>query len=862
MTDPTERTRASLELLYSISRELAAQLELPPLLEKMLRLTIESTGAASGSILVLDTEGRPAEGAFAYGGRVEQHTAEQLAITLDRGLAGWVVRNQEPALIANTIEDQRWMQRAEGAYDQAPRSAISVPLITHQRVVGVLTLVQPEAGRMSQEDLALLTSIAEQAAVAVENARLFAAEQKRRRFASTLAEIAHIISSTLDPGQVFPRVLEQLARVVDYDSATIILFEDGRLKIAAARGFPDDQALVGVSLPTDPSSPGMRLIASRSPLVIDDVQLDEGWLKTASLQSSRMIRGWMGAPMLVQNDAVGIISVDSQKLAAYSAQQAQELTAFADQAATAVANAQLFKRNQQQLMATKALAEAARVVSASLDLGDVLQRILAQTLLAVQVEAASLALVDKRSGELEFKFVLGRGDNSIVGSRLKPGEGVAGWVAVNAQVAVVDDVTRDPRFSPRIDRQTGTLTRALACAPIMLHDEVIGVLEAINPTSAGFSEQQVELLVGIAGLAGTAISHAQLFDSTQVARSRYRGLFEGSANPILITDLAGRVTDANHSAEVLLGIGRDELLGSSMLSLLDQDPERLPATLFNLGKDQSLTYESQASAAEGQKIPVEIHVKRLDLAQQPIQQWILRDISERKQLDELREDLTSMIFHDLRSPLGNVIASLEMLSALMDSEDESLHSMLSIAMRSSRRVNRLVESLLDVGRLESGKAVLKKTPASLAELINEALVDISPVAEAKSMTIQTQIARGLPEVVVDVDMVRRVLINLIENAVKYTPAEGKIVVRVKRQQEAVVISIEDNGPGITPENQEKLFLKFSRIHHEGRPKGLGLGLAFCRLAVEKHGGKIWVTSEPGSGSTFSFKLPVSDHQEA
>jgi NtrC-family two-component system sensor histidine kinase KinB len=257
-------------------------------------------------------------------------------------------------------------------------------------------------------------------------------------------------------------------------------------------------------------------------------------------------------------------------------------------------------------------------------------------------------------------------------------------------------------------------------------------------------------------------------------------------------------------------------------------------------------------------MPVEVHIKRIDIERQPFLQWILRDISERQALDELRTDLTSMIFHDLRSPLGNVMSSLEMLQASVPTDNETVQSVLSIAMRSSRRLSRLVESLLDLGQLEAGQAVLHKESASLGAVITEAVEEVHPVAEAKGHTLRFNLARNLPDIECDVEMVRRVVINLLENAVKYTHSGGDITVSAVPTDsgDMLAVSVTDTGPGIPQRDQQAIFDKFARIHGEGRPKGLGLGLAFCRLAVEAHGGTIWVESEEGEGSTFTFTLPL------
>lgn len=848
-----ERTRASLELLYSIGRELTAQLDLGELLKRVLQLTLENIGGESGSILVLDEDGNASEGAIALGGRVLDHTAEQLAYTYERGLAGWVVEHRQAALIRDTFKDDRWAERP-GEDESDGRSAISVPLMARDRVVGVLTTSHPLVERLTEDDLTLLTAIADQAGIAVENARLFTAEQERRRFASTLQEIARTISSTLEPELVFEHVLSQLARVVEYDSASIFLVEGTGLRLVAAHGFDDEDDLIGLTIPLEAGMIDQRLIDGRVPLVVDDVQQEPGWVKSDDLPASDRIRGWIGAPLIFRDRVVGALNVDSHEPGAYGSNEVEVVSVFADHAATAVANARLFAETQRQMQATSALAEAARVVTASLDLDDVLQRILEQTVRTLDVESVSLALLDQETGELEFKVSRGGGAEEIVGFRMEPGQGIAGWVAEHGEPVAVNQVHEDPRFFPGLDQASGFRTRSVACAPILVQERLIGVLEAVNSRHHDFNSEHIDQLMGIASLAGTAIAHAQLFAETQAARERYASLFNDSIDPILITNLAGEISEANERAVEFLEYAHDDLIGKSILDLHGAATREEHPAIDEITSGGTRSYSSSVRRRDGGDVPVEVHVKRLDLDGEPFLQWILHDVSERQELDELRADLTSMIFHDLRSPLGNVMSSLEMLRTSL-ADDETLQSILSIASRSSRRLSRMVESLLDLGQLEAGQAVLHKELADLSAVVKEAVEEVRPVASAKDHELTSDLPDQDVEIEMDVDMIRRVVINLLENAIKYTRSGGKVRALVALLDDEVHVRIVDTGPGIATEDHAKLFQKFSRIHHEGRPKGLGLGLAFCRMAVEAHGGRIWVESEPGEGSSFQFALP-------
>jgi len=263
----------------------------------------------------------------------------------------------------------------------------------------------------------------------------------------------------------------------------------------------------------------------------------------------------------------------------------------------------------------------------------------------------------------------------------------------------------------------------------------------------------------------------------------------------------------------------------------------------------------------GSALPVEVYTRQVKIEDEAALQWILRDISERKLVDTLREDLAAMIYHDLRSPLANIVSSLDMLEALIPTDqDPSLRTVLSIATHSTERMQRLISSLLDINRLEAGQSITNQNATAVPQLLHEVVVAVQPMLDGKQQALSLQITDGLPAMWVDADMIRRVLINLVENATKFTPVKGAIRLQAEMDGEAVRLVVSDTGPGIPPEKREQIFEKFARLQADRFPKGLGLGLAFCRLAVQAHGGKIWVENNAEGGARFCLTLPVKPNQ--
>ena len=851
VTSPLSEQRR-LALIYQISRELSSRLKLAELMPRVLQETVRSIEAHNGSLIVLDEQNQVLYSALMLQGTLQPDPDKQLASYIQDGLAGWVLRHQQPVLVPNTDQDPRWRKAADDETAMA-KSAICVPLPGRERMVGLLTMVKSPPDSLDSQDLSLLIAIADQAGIAIENAELYAGEIRRREISNILREVAHIVNATLDLEQVLPLILEQLARVVNYDSASILLREGGTLRVAAARGYKDPGAVMKLSFSATEGYAAQAVCEKRC-VVLPDVRTAPGWTE-ASLPENAPIRSWIGAPLVAKDEAIGLLSLDCRQASSYTQADGEIAAGVAEQAATAVVNARLYAASEHRAQAMRVVAAATQIVTSTLDLDEVLRLLAQQTKDLLRVEAATIGLLE--GDRLIIREAVGGTPDQIRGTALPLGQGVAGWVAQHNQAAIVPDVRQDARFYSQIDAQTSFQTRAIACAPVRLNDQVIGIIEVLNPLGGAFDGETLNLLENLASLAGTAISHAQQVTELQAAENRFSSLFEHSIDPILITNLNGIITDANHTAVGFFGYDRKELIGLKVTTVHRIGTAFLGSDRFQqLRGGEEINYQTRITTKSGAEIPVEVHAKVIRRLGQEFIQWIQHDLSERLALEEMRSDLISMIFHDLRSPLGNILSSLDVAIASLPPEAEMVQSLLAIANRSAARLSRMVDSLLDLRRLEAGHVVLNKSQADINTLVVEAAEIVQPAAEGKGIGLQIDIPPRLPLVNLDADMIRRVIINLMDNSVKYTPEGGVVTVSARAAPAEVIVSVRDTGPGIPSDQHTRIFARFARLQRDSSPKGLGLGLTFCKLAIEAHSGKIWVESQMGHGSTFSFKLPM------
>jgi two-component system sensor histidine kinase KdpD len=227
--------------------------------------------------------------------------------------------------------------------------------------------------------------------------------------------------------------------------------------------------------------------------------------------------------------------------------------------------------------------------------------------------------------------------------------------------------------------------------------------------------------------------------------------------------------------------------------------------------------------------------------------------------EELRSAMLDALAHDLKTPLTAIKASITTLISAPPRSSQGNQELLVIIHEETERLNRTVSEAVQMARIDAGKLSLERRPQSVADLIADSVADIRP-AEATAR-ISVHIPGSLPKVDVDTDLIRHVLKQLLDNAVKYSPANEEIEISAERELDSVILTVNDHGPGVNPEEQYRIFEKFYRGRSGSRTtEGTGMGLSIAKGIVEAHGGKIWVDSNRWGGAAFSFRLRIVDGQ--
>ncbi len=346
-----------------------------------------------------------------------------------------------------------------------------------------------------------------------------------------------------------------------------------------------------------------------------------------------------------------------------------------------------------------------------------------------------------------------------------------------------------------------------------------------------------------------SIERAKIERRIKNKNSRLRDILEKSPDGFLITRKDGRVLFANHGAETILGRGREELLKRPLT--LESDTEKI--------------IETELRRLDGRKIPIEIRAVNIEWNAEACRMVILRDLSAVQTLERHRDEFISRVSHELRSPLTVVKESLSLVfDGVVGEVSERQKEILNIGLQNASRLNRLIDALLDITKIEAGLMPMEISKTDLGALLSVTAAEYACLAVKRGIAIAKELPPAPLAAYLDGERIREVIVNLVSNAIKFTPESGLITLSLRPWEGEALICVENSGPGIDEENIPLLFNKFAQLGGNRQPgtKGTGLGLAISKGIIEMHGGKIWVESQPGKGCKFYILLPVRDHPAA
>jgi NtrC-family two-component system sensor histidine kinase KinB len=534
------------------------------------------------------------------------------------------------------------------------------------------------------------------------------------------------------------------------------------------------------------------------------------------------------------------------------------------------------RRLERRVRELDGLQAVGQALSASLEVENIVSSIYAQVAQLMPAQEFYVALYDPQSEEVTFPLAV-EGWKRVQWRSRRLGNGLTEYVLKSGAPLLIQGDVKSKAAALGLDH----IEQEIACwlgVPMVAGTEPLGVIAVqsyANPRAYNTSHQKVLRTIG--AQAAVAIHNARLYARTDESLARrvqeLDSILRTTRDGFLLLDLDWCVLTINRTLAGWADVSPSELIGQFLDSPLTHGEILLRLIGYS---SNSLQVDCRAlvEGAATQKQAIILlgsAMRQVERTLIPVRDqegaisgWLLafRDMTEEIELERLRDDMTEMLVHDLRSPLTAVIGTVELMKHPFEQRDaEGFERLRLMAQQNSDRILHIVNQLLDISKLESGQLPLQPWAMDVETLFQDVQVRFTPLATEAQIRLELEIAPDVPPLHADPALISRVLDNLLDNAIKFTPDGGQVRLWARCDPElapaGILVGVSDTGPGIAPEAFPRLFTKFQQVTTiEGRRGGTGLGLAFCKLAVEAHGGRIWAESEAGEGSTFLITLPT------
>jgi len=731
---------------------------------------------------------------------------------------------------------------------------------------------------LSNAETRLRKDLTLEQAMSNENQRLYEAQSGQVEQLALLNRVVGSLGGTLVTDTLVEHLISSASILSNATGFAIYVQWPDRLELTRCVGLGDDFSL---KAPPPINIPDARTAYAAHPVVVDNLSTDAraAALRTAKLET--LFRGVVEFPMVAGGELIGILSLFYAANALPTVNQIDMLRTFATQAAQALANArqyldaiEAYQRRGERLLT---LTWLSRTLSSSVDIQSMCEQVIDVVLLATGAEIGVVLLLEEYTNLSTLTIGAQRG--------LVKG------------IAEISDILGD--FAPFLSPDRGTMivyrenavengppflsqhSQTLLISPMVQGGLLFGAIWLETSSSTAFNADDVRFIEQVSHQSLIVLENARLFQRIESDRDRLATLLDTMEEGLMMVDRQGRIVIANPQI-AMLGINPDLLISTGYFDLLlDTELDLATRTGFN-SVQQAEQFIADLTAVGVELPPLDYNIQTssgiryIERRIVPIQNddkealgamLVFYDRTAQHDLERSREELTHMIVHDLRSPLTAVTTSLKLIHASVPQDSKYwpvIESTTEVSRRAIRKILNRVNSMLDIAKMRSGKIALTCEYANLGQLIKMVINELEPIAIDMHVRLEFEPMGDIPTLNIDTDKTERLMMNLIDNALKYSPDEGKIIVRAYSEGESgahqgfVRIDVIDEGPGIPSEYKLKLFESFVQVEgSKPRRGGVGLGLTFCKLVVDAHGGQLWIEDNPGGGSIFALTLPVT-----
>ncbi len=659
-----------------------------------------------------------------------------------------------------------------------------------------------------------------------------------------LTDILRMLIHAPDPDleQSLPRALQQIAAVESAEAAALLTIDHEQWVLRAATSQTSTALL---QLPQEllwPPADPRQIITLGIRSEESDASTRVGVPQVAvcvAVYSEAQPLGWL------------VLLKPAAQAALYGT--ADFLITLADQIGAALARSRQYALMRRRARDLEAITQTNRLLLAGMGLDELLNTIVNSAQVRFGLPYVTVMWVDEAAGDFYLRAQAGPlAALAAPNFRQKLTEGLAAQVLRTKQPYLVRDTQQEPDYLPAVS----AAIRSLLLTPLKTARSVIGVMTFESLAVDAFSAEEVTALTALTDQASIAAENAALLIETQRERRRVGAILHSARDVVLLIDTEGCVQLLNPAAEKLLGVSASAAVGHPIEQLLP-----FPAVL-EAYRRHALAAEEQSfemSRDNEQTYLVTITTAKDETGARLGRVVIMRDITYLKRLDQFKSQMVQMASHDLRTPLGVAIGYLDILKDDLQPATPFRERALQGLDASLNRMQTLVTELLDLERVEAGTDRLR-VRIDISSLAAEAVAEFEEIARTRQQQLEFTPQHDLPPVMGDPARLKQAIGNLINNAVKYTPEGGSIWVRVRPDEQRILIEVQDTGYGIPAAAQAKLFQRFYRVRIPGAENvaGTGLGLSLVKAVVEQHGGRVSAESEEGKGSTFRIWLPIAD----
>jgi PAS domain S-box-containing protein len=856
-----DRTRSTVALEEALERErfvarISARVRSELDVDELLRVAVKQTGTALGADRSL----------IRLGGVNDEVTAQWHVQRLHPVGAGGrlavsnlAVRSRRTVAVADLENAPELDEDALGGLDAlralGSRAVLAVPIIVFDELLGVLTLHRTSPGPWSPSEISLTEAVAREIGLAVRVASLLRENERRIAQQTAFFHIAELLGESLSLSETVKALARAASEALGGTFAAVLMPHGTKLELVAGAALPSALAAAledGVPESAEclrSAAEEARILAS--PDVLRDDRFERRWHDVARAADYRAL---LAVPLAgTRAERLGLLIVFFASERVFVDEDLQLARHLGDAARGALERSELFEAERTSRALSQQLARTGGALATELDPAAVLDEVVNQAPALLGADAGAVRTLEE--DELVVSAAFGHGAEEAVGTRTSATAWLSGDVFQSRSPVAIEDASTDERLAAADPILAAGYAGFLGVPLSGSEGAPAGVLSVYSRRQRTWRPEEIEALLALAANTSAALANAELYSRVSIEKERSVAILANIAGGIVALDRDGRVVLWNAAAEEITGVPQGEAIGRTTLEVLqrklesEDDEVRPGQRLVSIMHGGGETWLSLSEAV--MRDPLGAVAGRI---------FAFRDISADRMVEQVKSEFVAAVSHELRTPLTSIYGFAEtLLRQDIPFGEEERRTFLGYIASESERLTEIVDQLLNVARLDTGDLQVELGRIDVGSVVSEVVGTVEESGVMNGHRFEVDLPEEPLAAEADADKVRQVFNILVENALQYSPHGATVTVGARRNADRVEVRVVDQGMGIPATERERIFRKFYRRESAARDgaAGTGLGLFIARELVTAMGGRIWVDSTEGEGSSFSFELPVA-----